>query len=92
MGRLFRQFKFPVRTQRGFYCLDSGAGHQAGRSVHLLQDHAGGIHKLLEELKQGRSADHDIFLQIAENTSYCKVLQDIFDLLASKDRDGWKTI
>ena len=57
-----------------------------------LQDHAGGIHKLLEELKQGRSADHDIFLQIAENTSYCKVLQDIFDLLASKDRDGWKTI
>ena len=57
-----------------------------------LQDHASGMHKLLEELKQGRSADHDIFLQIAKNTAYCKVLQDIFDLLASKDRDGWKTI
>ena len=57
-----------------------------------LQDHAGGMHRLLEELTKGRSADHDIFLQIAENTAYCKILEDIFDLLASKDRDGWKTI
>lgn len=57
-----------------------------------LQDHAGGMHKLLEELMKGRAADHDIFLQIAENTAYCKILEDIFDLLASKDRDGWKTI
>lgn len=57
-----------------------------------LQDHASGMHRLLEELTKGRSADHDIFLQIAENTAYCKILEDIFDLLASKDRDGWKTI
>lgn len=57
-----------------------------------LQDHVGGMHKLLEELTKGRAADHDIFQQIAENTAYCKILEDIFDLLASKDRDGWKTI
>ena len=57
-----------------------------------MQDHASGMHRLLEELMKGRSADHDIFLQIAENTAYCKILEDIFDLLASKDRDGWKTI
>lgn len=57
-----------------------------------LQDHASGMHRLLEELTKGRSADHDIFLQIAENTAYCKILEDIFDLLASKARDGWKTI
>nr|DAE18508.1 MAG TPA: tail tape measure protein [Myoviridae sp. ctgpD8] len=57
-----------------------------------LQDHASGMHKLLEELTRGHSADHDIFLQIAENTAYCKILEDIFDLLTSKDRDGWKTI
>lgn len=57
-----------------------------------LQDHASGMHRLLEELTKGRSADHDIFLQIAENTAYCKILEDIFDLLASKDRNGWKTI
>src|SRR5699024_6920926 len=31
-----------------------------------LQDHASGMHKLLEELMKGRAADHDIFLQIAE--------------------------
>lgn len=57
-----------------------------------LQDHASGMHKLLEDLKQGRDADREIFLQIAENTAYCRLLEDIFDLLAGKDRDGWKTI
>ena len=57
-----------------------------------LQDHASGMHRLLDDLKKGRDADHEIFLQIAENTAYCKLLEDILDILTSKDRDGWKTI
>lgn len=55
-----------------------------------LQDHAGGIHQLLEELKQGRSADHEIFVQIAENTAYCKLLEDILEIMTRQDRDGLK--
>ena len=55
-----------------------------------LQDHASGIHQLLEELKQGRSADHEIFVQIAENTAYCKLLEDILEIMTRQDRDGLK--
>lgn len=57
-----------------------------------LQDHASGIHQLLEELKQGRYADHEIFVQIAENTAYCKLLEDILEIMQRQDRDGvkWK--
>lgn len=55
-----------------------------------LQDHASGIHQLLEELKQGRYADHEIFVQIAENTAYCKLLEDILEILQRQDRDGVK--
>lgn len=55
-----------------------------------LQDHASGIHQLLEELKQGRYADHEIFVQIAENTSYCKLLEDVLEILQRQDRDGIK--
>lgn len=55
-----------------------------------LQDHAGGIHQLLEELKQGRSADHEIFVQIEENTAYCKLLEDILEIMTRQDRDGLK--
>lgn len=55
-----------------------------------LQDHASGMHRLLEDLKKGRDADHELFMRIAENTEYCRLLEDILDILASKDRDGWK--
>lgn len=55
-----------------------------------LQDHASGIHQLLEELKQGRYADHEIFVQIAENTAYCKLIEDVLEILQRQDRDGIK--
>lgn len=55
-----------------------------------LQDHASGMHQLLEELKQGHDADHEIFLQIAENTAYCRLLQNILELMEKQDRDGVK--
>lgn len=55
-----------------------------------LQDHASGMHQLLEELKQGRYADHEIFVQIAENTAYCKLLEDILEIMTRQDRDGFK--
>lgn len=55
-----------------------------------LQDHASGIHQLLEELKQGRSADHEIFVQIEENTAYCKLLEDILEIMTRQERDGLK--
>lgn len=58
-----------------------------GRSV---QDHASGMHQLLEELKKGRDADHEIFVQIAENTAYCKLLEDILEIITRQDRDGAK--
>ena len=55
-----------------------------------LQDHASGIHQLLEELKLGRYADHEIFVQIAENTAYCKLLEDILEIITRQERDGVK--
>lgn len=55
-----------------------------------LQDHASGIHQLLEELKLGRNADHEIFVQIAENTAYCKLLEDILEIITRQERDGVK--
>ncbi|MCD7938659.1 MAG: hypothetical protein LUH50_00430 [Bacteroides intestinalis] len=55
-----------------------------------LQDHASGIHQLLEELKLGRYADHEIFVQIAENTAYCKSLEDILEIITRQERDGVK--
>lgn len=58
-----------------------------GRSV---QDHVSGMHQLLEELKTGRDADHEIFVQIAENTAYCKLLEDILEIITRQDRDGAK--
>lgn len=58
-----------------------------GRSV---QDHVSGMHQLLEELKKGRDADHEIFVQIAENTAYCKLLEDILEIITRQDRDGAK--
>ncbi len=58
-----------------------------GRSV---QDHASGMHQLLEELKKGRDADHEIFVQIAENTAYCKLLEDILEIITRQGRDGAK--
>lgn len=55
-----------------------------------LQDHASGMHQLLEELKKGRDADHEIFVQIAENTAYCKLLEDILEIITRQERDGAK--
>ena len=55
-----------------------------------LQDHASGIHQLLEELNLGRNADHEIFVQIAENTAYCKLLEDILEIITRQERDGVK--
>ncbi len=58
-----------------------------GRSV---QDHVSGMHQLLEELKKGRDADHEIFVQIADNTAYCKLLEDILEIITRQERDGAK--
>lgn len=55
-----------------------------------LQDHASGMHQLLEELKQGRNADHEVFMQIAENTAYCKCLEEMLEIMIRQDRDGLK--
>ncbi len=55
-----------------------------------LQDHASAIHKLMDELMKGRNADKEIFLQIAKNTAYCKLLEDILEIIIRNDRDGWK--
>ena len=48
------------------------------------------MHQLLDDLIQGRIADREIFMQIAENTAYCRLLEDILDILERQDRDGMK--
>lgn len=55
-----------------------------------VQDHLSGMHQLLDDLIQGRIADREIFMQIAENTAYCRLLEDILDILERQDRDGMK--
>lgn len=56
-----------------------------------VQDHVSGIHQLLDDLIQGRNSDREIFLQIAANTAYCKLLEDILELMERQERDGYKT-
>lgn len=55
-----------------------------------LQDHASAMHKLLEELMKSRAADTDIFREIAENTAYCKYLEDIHEILEYLKMNGLK--
>lgn len=55
-----------------------------------LQDHASAMHKLLEELMRSRAADTDIFREIAENTAYCKYLEDIHEILEYLKMNGLK--
>lgn len=55
-----------------------------------VQDHVSGIHQLLKELKEGRAEDQKIFMQIAENTAYCRLLQDMLEIMERQDRDGTK--
>lgn len=55
-----------------------------------LQDHASGIHKLLDDLMKGRESDKEIFMQIAENTAYCKFLELMYEIMERQDRDGVK--
>lgn len=55
-----------------------------------LQDHASAMHKLLEELMKSRAADTDIFREIAENTAYCKYLEDIYEILEYLKMNGLK--
>lgn len=56
-----------------------------------VQDHVSGIHQLLDDLIQARNSDREIFLQIASNTAYCKLLADILELMERQERDGYKT-
>lgn len=56
-----------------------------------VQDHVSGIHQLLDDLIQARNSDREIFLQIAANTAYCKLLEDILELMERQERDGYKT-
>lgn len=56
-----------------------------------VQDHVSGIHQLLDDLIQARNSDREIFLQIAANTAYCKLLADILELMERQERDGYKT-
>ncbi len=46
-----------------------------------LQDHASGMHKLLEELAKSRKEDHDLLVSIAENTAYCRYLESINEIM-----------
>lgn len=55
-----------------------------------LQDHTSAIHKLLEDLTSGRDADKEIFMQIAENTAYCKFLEQMYEIMERQERDGMK--
>lgn len=55
-----------------------------------LQDHASGIHKLLNDLMKGRESDTEIFMQIAENTAYCKFLEQMYEIMERQDREGMK--
>lgn len=55
-----------------------------------LQDHASGIHKLMEDLKKGREEDHEIFKQIADNTAYCKYLEAIHEIMEYFKLNGMK--
>lgn len=55
-----------------------------------LQDHTSAIHKLLEDLMSGRDADKEIFMQIAENTAYCKFLEQMYEIMERQERDGMK--
>lgn len=55
-----------------------------------LQDHTSGIHKLLNDLMKGRESDTEIFMQIAENTAYCKFLELMYEIMERQDREGVK--
>lgn len=46
-----------------------------------LQDHASGMHKLLEELAKSRKEDHDLLVSITENTAYCRYLESINEIM-----------
>lgn len=46
-----------------------------------LQDHASGMHKLLEELAKSRKEDHDLLVSIVENTAYCRYLESINEIM-----------
>ena len=46
-----------------------------------LQDHANGMHKLLEELAKSRKEDHDLLVSITENTAYCRYLESINEIM-----------
>nr|DAP94162.1 MAG TPA: tail tape measure protein [Caudoviricetes sp.] len=90
----FDLFKPESSSQSGqsgsFTAMSQEQGTKLEGLFTSLQDHASGMHQLLEELKQGRSADHEIFVQIAENTAYCKLLEDILEIMTRQDRDGFK--
>lgn len=90
----FDLFKPEASSQSGrsgeFTAMSQEQGTKLEGLFTSLQDHASGIHQLLEDLRQGRSADHEIFVQIAENTAYCKLLEDILEIMTRQDRDGFK--
>ena len=55
-----------------------------------LQDHASGMHKLLEELAKSRKEDHDLLVSIAENTAYCRYLEGIIEIMEYFRNNGIK--
>ncbi|MDR0937992.1 MAG: hypothetical protein LBN29_01365 [Mediterranea sp.] len=55
-----------------------------------LQDHASGIRQLVTDLKAGREADHELFLQIAQNTAYCQRLEEILEIMQNNNINGTK--
>lgn len=55
-----------------------------------LQDHASGMHKLLEELAKSRKEDHDLLVSIAENTAYCRYLEGINEIMEYFRNNGIK--
>lgn len=55
-----------------------------------LQDHASGMHKLLEELAKSRKEEHDLLVSIAENTAYCRYLEGINEIMEYFRNNGIK--
>lgn len=55
-----------------------------------VQDNTVSIRKLMEELRKDKQTDTKYLAEIAQNTSYCKLLRDILDLMERIERNGIK--
>lgn len=73
-----------------FTTMTQGQGTLLEGLFTSLQDHASGMHKLLEELAKSRKEDHDLLVSIAENTAYCRYLEGINEIMEYFRNNGIK--